>query len=83
MLFKIWYNCSNGGDGSVSVNFFSSEARANEYEEWQQESGDDGWGESSVGCLEVESPGFTVKSELDPKMVEYDDYNETLIPYKS
>jgi hypothetical protein len=42
---KLWYYCSNNGDGSVTVNFCRSAEEAVEIDEAQEE----GWGESSVG----------------------------------
>lgn len=42
---KLWYYCSNNGDGSVTVNFCRSEEEATELDEAQGEA----WGESSVG----------------------------------
>lgn len=47
--FQLYYNCRNGGDGSVSVDLHSTEQAANKAEE----SMDEGWGESSVGSITI------------------------------
>ena len=49
MEFKLYYNCRNGGDGSVSVDFHNSEAEA----EKAEENMDEGWGESSVNSVRL------------------------------
>jgi len=46
---QIWYAIDNGGDGSVSLRLFESEELAEWYDEFLLE----GWGESSVGSIEI------------------------------
>jgi hypothetical protein len=47
MEFKLFYNCRNGGDGSVSVDFFPNKKLADKAE--SESELEEGWGESSVG----------------------------------
>ena len=49
--FELFYNCSNGGDGSVSVKLHQTKELANKAEE----SMDIGWGESSVGSIKIKA----------------------------
>lgn len=48
-MFRLHFNCENQGDGSVSVNFFNTDAEAEDAELLQSE----GWGESSVDHLDL------------------------------
>ena len=78
MITKIWYSVQNMGDGSAYPYFMESEAQC----ELDQKYMDEGWGESCVGCLEIESNSFiTVKDIITIKQqikgleeeLEYDD----------
>lgn len=50
MKVKLHYNVVNAGDGSVYVNFYADKKSADENEE----SNDEGWGESSVSNVELD-----------------------------
>lgn len=59
MKHKIWYSVENCGDGSAYPKFMESEALC----EIDQRYMDEGWGESCVGALVVESDSpVTVKA---------------------
>lgn len=83
---KLWYFVSNGGDGSVHVNFFKNEKDANDAEEYEWSSSGEGWGEPSVGSVELDideygnvlNPTFT---EKDPNWLDEDepDFNELVV----
>lgn len=45
----IYFACMNGGDGSVSVQWFTTAEAANKAEEDQ----DEGWGEPCTGSVET------------------------------
>lgn len=49
-MFDLYYNVSNNGDGSVSVQFYTTMREAERADKSQSES----WGESSVSCLKLE-----------------------------
>lgn len=61
-IFELHYHCSNGGDGSVSVNFHKTEQDAESADAAQ----DEGWGESSAS---------SVKLKLEDGKLYYEDYN--------
>lgn len=50
--FKLPYWVSNGGDGSASVRFETSEKEAEQKDDEQNEEGE-GWGESSASTVEI------------------------------
>lgn len=55
MKVKLWYLPCNNGDGSVSVRFFTSQAKLSAYQEAEEASPYfEGWGEDCSGSIEVE-----------------------------
>ena len=54
---KIWYNISNGGDGSASLRLYDSERLAQITEEWDFEDNDDKWAEPSIDSFDIEYNG--------------------------
>lgn len=54
--FKLHYHCSNGGDGSVSVDFHESADKAKQADENM----DEGWGESSASDVSLKLVGDTL-----------------------
>jgi len=46
---EVYYACMNNGDGSVSLEWFLTEDKANEEERGQ----DEGWGETCTGRVET------------------------------
>ena len=56
MTYKLWYYVENCADGSAITRFCETEKEAREADDAQNESGD-GWGESSVGCVELQITG--------------------------
>jgi hypothetical protein len=51
MKFTIYYNVTNGGDGSAYPSFYESMELA----DWVEDHEDEGWGESSTGSIVVKS----------------------------
>ena len=49
MIFKLFYNVENCGDGSTNVKFHPEKVTANKAEEAMEL----GWGESSVGSVSI------------------------------
>lgn len=60
---KLYYHCSNGGDGSVSVHLHQTEEAADKADEEMEE----GWGESSAGSIEL-------KYDAETQKILYKDY---------
>lgn len=60
MKFKLWFQCRNGGDGSVSVHFHPDKQSAEQAEEAMSE----GWGESSVDYIELSITNGTNLTQL-------------------
>ena len=56
----IHYNVQNGGDGSAYPRFFNSAKLA----AWDESRAQDGWGEPSVGSLDIDSDGPIKVSKL-------------------
>lgn len=78
--FELFYHVVNGGDGSAFPRFFMSEAAAEKAEEAQQEEGE-GWGESSVGSVEltiIDGVVHYVGSRWDAKKKEHIDFTNPL-----
>lgn len=57
MKTKLWYAVHSGGDGSVSVAFFTTEALAELSEELEILRFGESWGEPSVYYQEIEHEG--------------------------
>ena len=51
MIIKIWYSVQNCGDGSAYPKLMESKELA----ELDQDTMDEGWGESCTGCITIES----------------------------
>lgn len=64
----VWYYLSNNGDGSASVHFCDTKELAELMEEVDVSRGYDGWGESSVGSVDLVASSHThVEDILTPK----------------
>lgn len=50
---KLYYHCESDGCGSVLVHFHVTEKEANDAEEKDYEDSGEGWGDSSVGEVEL------------------------------
>ncbi len=66
METKVWYNCVNNGDGSVSVEFCKTRALVELLEEIEIER-EYGWGDSSIGCLVIKHDGDIAPQKLVTK----------------
>ena len=60
-LYEFWYGINNGGDGSVSMQFYESKKLA----QWTQENDmfDEGWVEDCSSCV-------IIKSETPPTLID-------------